>query len=90
MFNNMRNGQGVFINKAGGYYNGTWLNDKKSGQGEQMYPSGDKYSGEWKDDKWNGRGFFYLNRGVSHKKRYLIFYIITILISHSRFFILLD
>ncbi len=62
------------MSKAGGYYNGTWSNDKKSGQGEQLYPNGDKYFGEWIDDEPNGRGNFFKAGEYSQKWFILKFY----------------
>ncbi len=74
------------IYKAGGYYNGTWVDEKKSGQGERLFSNGDKYSGEWKDDSFNGQGVYIFKSGGFQKKIYLrfVFFLLLMFLNSTK------
>lgn len=58
--NGLRNGEGTFYYKDGGYYVGNWKDNKMNGYGKLYYES-DKlaYEGQWYRDEFHGRGKIY-------------------------------
>jgi hypothetical protein len=50
------NGQGVFLNKLGGRYEGAFMDGKRSGIGTYFAPDGSRFMGVWLDNMPHGHG----------------------------------
>lgn len=57
------NGEGVFMNKDGDLYTGTFSAGKLDGKGICHFSWGTKYVGEWTDGNFNGKGSYYYPDG---------------------------
>lgn len=61
----MRNGRGKFYYQDGGYYEGSWKNNKMDGYGKLYYEGGKlAYEGYWLQDEFNGLGKVYNDNPV--------------------------
>ena len=59
VFNNKKEGFGIYYYSNGNRYEGEWKNDMKEGFGILYYLSGNIYKGEWKNDIQNGYCIYY-------------------------------
>ena len=59
IFNDCKNGDGIYAWESGNVYKGEFDEDgKQHGKGTFTWANGDKYTGEWKDGDWHGQGTF--------------------------------
>ena len=63
IFNNKREGLGIFYFNDGDKYEGEWKNDFRHGKGIFYYNEGDRYEGDFKNNKRDGRGIYFYKNG---------------------------
>ncbi len=69
---NCKDGEGLFVHKTQGSYQGMWKNGKRDGYGIQYYPNGNKmYEGEYKAGKREGNGIYYFQNGERFEGKFL-------------------
>lgn len=67
-----KEGEGLFVHKTQGSYQGMWKNGKRDGYGIQYYPDGTKmFEGEYKAGKREGNGIYYFQHGERFEGKFV-------------------
>lgn len=67
-----KDGEGIFVHKTQGSYQGMWKGGRRDGYGVQYYPDGTKmFEGEYKVGRRVGNGIYYFQNGDRFEGKFL-------------------